>query len=179
VGLVITVALGTTFGLVVLAIGSVIWYFGGAPMVTLASGIVMSAVEPEKAGSGAALQETFAEFGFALGIAVLGSVGTVIYRSGVAGSVPQELTAADAAFAGDSLAGALAVAGQFPQFIETARIAFLGGFNTVALITGVLLSLVAIVAFVMFRKLPVLGGAAPAEEAAVEVAGDVFPVPAE
>jgi DHA2 family multidrug resistance protein-like MFS transporter len=179
VGLVIAVALGTTFGLVVLAIGSVIWYFGGAPMVTLASGIVMSAVEPEKAGSGAALQETFSEFGFALGIAVLGSVGTVIYRSGVAGRLPQELKPDEAALAGDNLAGALAVAGQFPQFIETARIAFLGGFNTVALITGVLLSIVAVVAFAMFRKLPVLGGAAPAEEAAVEVEGNAFPVPAE
>jgi DHA2 family multidrug resistance protein-like MFS transporter len=148
-------------------------------MVTLASGIVMSAVEPEKAGSGAALQETFSEFGFALGIAVLGSVGTVIYRAGVAGTVPSELPADQAALANDSLAGALAVAGQFPQFIDTARLAFMSGFGTVSVITGVLLSFVAVVAFVMFRKLPVLGSTAPAEEAAVEVTGDVFPVPAE
>jgi DHA2 family multidrug resistance protein-like MFS transporter len=177
-GLVITTALGTTFGLVVFAVGSVIWYIGGAPMVTLAMGIVMGAVEPEKAGAGAALQETFSEFGFALGIAVFGSLGTVLYRTGVAGSVPAELPADQVALASDSLAGALAVAGQFPAFIETAQAAFMTAFGTVSVITAVLLTIVAAVAYAMFRKLPVLGGAATAEAPAV-VEGDVFPVPAE
>ena len=88
-GLVIATALGTTFGLVVFAVGSVVWYIGGAPMITLAMGIVMGAVEPEKAGAGAALQETFSEFGFALGIAVFGSLGTVIYRTGCCGQRPR------------------------------------------------------------------------------------------
>ena len=54
----------------------------------------------------------------------------------------------------------------------------MSGFHTASLVAGVLLSLVAVVAYVMFRKLPVLGGA-PVEEAPVEIEGDVFPVPAE
>jgi DHA2 family multidrug resistance protein-like MFS transporter len=178
VGLVIAIFLGQTFGLVVFAIGSVAWYIGGSPMVTLALGIVMGAVEPEKAGAGAALQETFSEFGFALGIAIFGSLGTVLYRAGVAGSVPAELPADEAALANDSLAGALSVAGQFPAFIETAQGAFLNAFGIVSVITAVLLTIVAAVAYVMFRKLPLLGGGAPAETPA-EVEGDVFPVPAE
>jgi MFS transporter, DHA2 family, multidrug resistance protein len=178
VGLVIAIFLGQAFGLVVFAIGSVAWYIGGAPMVTLALGIVMGAVEPEKAGAGAALQETFSEFGFALGIAIFGSLGTVLYRTGVAGSVPAELPADRAALASDSLAGALAVAGQFPAFIEVAQGAFLNAFGIVSVITALLLTIVAGVAYVMFRKLPVLGGA-PAAEAPIEVEGDVFPVPAE
>ena len=178
VGLVIATALGTTFGLVVFALGSVIWYIGGAPMVTLAMGIVMGAVEPEKAGAGAALQETFSEFGFALGIAAFGSLGTAIYRAGVAGSVPVELSPHDAALAGDTLAGALAVAGKFPEFIATAQAAFMSGFHTASLVAGVLLSVVAVVAYVMFRKLPVLGGS-PVEEGPAEFDGEVYAVPAE
>ena len=178
VGLVVATWLGTMFGLVVFAIGSVIWYIGGSPMVTLALGIVMGAVEPEKAGAGAALQETFSEFGFALGIAVFGSLGTVLYRAGVAGSVPAELSADQAALASDSLAGALSVAGQFPAFVEIAQGAFMSAFGIVSVITAVLLTIVAAVAYVMFRKLPVLGGVAAAE-APAEVEGDVFPVPAE
>jgi DHA2 family multidrug resistance protein-like MFS transporter len=179
VGLVIATSLGTTLGLVVFAVGSVIWYFGTAPMVTLASGIVMSAVEPEKAGAGAALQETFTEFGFALGIAVFGSIGTAIYRSGVANNLPAGLSPHDAALAADSLAGALAVASRFPQFILTAQLAFMEGFHAVALITGVLLTLIAVVALVMFRKLPILGGDSTAEQALIEASEEVFPVPAE
>jgi hypothetical protein len=89
------------------------------------------------------------------------------------------LSVSDATLAGDSLAGALAVAGQFPQFIETAQGAFLSGLSVVALIAAVLLTLVAAIAYVMFRKLPVLGGPAPAEEPSAKVEADVIPVPAE
>ncbi len=169
--------------LVLLAIGFAVWNFGCAPMVTLSSGIVMSAVEPEKAGSGAAIQETFSEFGFALGIAAFGSLGTAIYRAGVGGSIPAELPAAQAALAGDSLAGAVAAAADLPAHVagallETARTAFLGGFGIATGVVGGLLLLAATLAFVMFRKLPPLGSGQLQPESA-ECDGDECPVPAE
>jgi MFS transporter, DHA2 family, multidrug resistance protein len=43
---------------------------------------------PAKAGSAASLSETNAEFAFALGIALLGSLGTAVYRAEVAAAVP-------------------------------------------------------------------------------------------
>ena len=45
-------------------------------------------------------------------------------------------------------------------------------------LAGVLLSVVAVVAYVMFRKLPVLGGS-PVEEGPAEFDGEVYAVPAE
>jgi MFS transporter, DHA2 family, multidrug resistance protein len=169
-GVALVNSVGLTSGLALLVVGFAIWNLGCAPMVTLAAGIVMSSVEPEKAGSGAAINETFSEFGFALGIAGLGSIGTVIYRSGVSGHVPAELSGEQASLAGDSLAGATAAAAEFPAFIEIARLAFLDGFHTVAITTGAILAIVAAVAFVMFRQLPPLG-ASQSEAKTTEPAG--------
>jgi DHA2 family multidrug resistance protein-like MFS transporter len=178
-GVVLVNAVDLTSGLTLLVIGFGIWNLGCAPMVTLASGIVMSSVEPEKAGSGAAINETFSEFGFALGIAAFGSLGTVLYRAGVAGSVPTELPAEQAALAGDSLAGAIATATQFPGFLEIARFAFLDGFHIAATVTALILSVVAIVALVMFRSVPRLGANASEAPAAENTEQEAYPVPAE
>lgn len=155
----------TMAGVVLLAVGFAIWNLGCAPMVTLASGIVMSSVEPEKAGSGAAINETFSEFGFALGIAVFGSLATILYRGGIAGHVPAGLPADQAALAADNLAGAVAVSEGLPAdgagtLLDAAREAFLGGFTAVAIATAALLAGVAVIAFVMFRNLPPLGATA-------------------
>jgi DHA2 family multidrug resistance protein-like MFS transporter len=152
-----------------LAAGFTIWNIGCAPMVTLAAGIVLSVVPPEKAGSGAAINETFSEFGFALGIAAFGSLGAVLYRSGVADGLVSGLTPAQSAIAGDSLAGAVAVVAEVPAavgepLLDTARTAFLAGFGVVTVMTGVVLAAVAVLAFVMFRKLPPLGGSPEPEQ---------------
>jgi MFS transporter, DHA2 family, multidrug resistance protein len=48
--------------------------------------LTMGAIPAERAGTGSALLETASEFGGALGIAVLGSIGAAVYRSDVAGS---------------------------------------------------------------------------------------------
>jgi MFS transporter, DHA2 family, multidrug resistance protein len=183
-GLVLATTLGTTpHGLILLAAGFAIWNLGCAPMVTLSSGIVLSAVPPEKAGSGAAMQETFSEFGFALGIAAFGSLGTAIYRAGVAGSVPASLPADQATLAGDSLAGAVAAAQTLAAeaawpMLEAARAAFLSGFHSVSAITALLLAGVAVMALAMFRNLPPLG-VADVQEPPRDGSSEGCPTPAE
>jgi MFS transporter, DHA2 family, multidrug resistance protein len=157
--------------LVLLAVAFAIWNLGCAPMVTLSSGIVLSAVPPEKAGSGAAIQETFAEFGFSMGIAALGSLGTAIYRAGVDGAVPASLPADLEAQAADTLAGALAAAEALPAdaaaaLIETAREAFLSGMHVTAMLAGLVLLAIAVLALAMFRGVPPLGSAPAALEPA-------------
>jgi DHA2 family multidrug resistance protein-like MFS transporter len=151
-------------GVVALIVGSTLSSIGFAPMVTLSSGIVMGSVQPEKAGSAAALQETCSELGFGLGIASLGSLGGVIYRA----LVPADVAGA----ARDHLAGAVA-ANLPPETLFAAREAFLAGMHAVVLITTGVTLLVAIVAFVAFRHLPPLGqqtADAPADEALPQAA---------
>ena len=49
-------------------------------VITLAADLMVGSVPPERAGVASGLNETSADFGGALGIAVLGSIGTAIYR---------------------------------------------------------------------------------------------------
>jgi DHA2 family multidrug resistance protein-like MFS transporter len=112
----------------------------------LASGIVMvmsqimdlamGSAPVEKAGVASSLMETGAEFGGALGMAVLGSIGTALYRHGIPASAP--------APAHETLGGALAVARQLPghtgdALAATAREAFTDGMHGAAIAGAVLL----------------------------------------
>ena len=74
--------------LAVLVTGSVVFSLGLAPVFTLAADLVVGAAPPERAGAASGISETSSEFGGALGIAVLGSVATAIYRSQVTDAVP-------------------------------------------------------------------------------------------
>ena len=71
-------------GLGILVAGSVVFSLALAPVDTLAADLAIGAAPPEQAGAASALSETAAEFGGALGIAVLGVIGTSIYRSQLA-----------------------------------------------------------------------------------------------
>ncbi|MEU9191020.1 MFS transporter [Streptomyces sp. NPDC048484] len=69
----------------------VIFFLMGAGMahiMTPASVVIMQALPREKAGSASALSNTFRQVGGALGIAVLGSVLSAAYRSGIEDKLP-------------------------------------------------------------------------------------------
>jgi len=126
--------------LALIVVGSVTMSLGLAAVFTLATDLVVSAAPPERAGAASALSETSSEFGGALGIAVLGSIGTATYRSGMTAEtttgVPQP--ALDAAR--DSLGAALAVAGELPDhvadgLVSVARGSFEQGLQLVSLIS--------------------------------------------
>ena len=89
-------------GLAVLVAGSVVMAFGAAQVITLGTDLVVGSAPPERAGAASAISETGLELGGALGIALLGSIGTAVYRS-EAGSEPLAADAVgtiDAASAG-------------------------------------------------------------------------------
>jgi MFS transporter, DHA2 family, multidrug resistance protein len=67
---------------------------GFTPVVALTTAYIVGSAPPEKAGVASALSETAAELGGALGIALLGSFATLLYRSRVAGSVPADIEGA-------------------------------------------------------------------------------------
>jgi DHA2 family multidrug resistance protein-like MFS transporter len=127
-------------GFAVVVTGSVVFSLGTAPLFTLTNDLIIGSAPPERAGAAAGLSETAAEFGGALGIAVFGSVGVVIYRGAMAMAVPSgvPLEAADAAR--DTLGGAIEVAGQLPSrigaaLIDAAQRAFIEGLHVTAVIS--------------------------------------------
>ncbi|MFD9796176.1 MFS transporter [Streptomyces sp. NPDC059070] len=115
---------------------------GGIVMVmALVSDMALAAAPAEKAGSAASLLETGQEFGGAMGMAVLGSIGTAVYRSDMPGSAP--------AAARETLGSA--VAGTDHALIATAREAFVHGMRYAAVGGTVLLAVAAGVAVLLLR----------------------------
>ena len=130
--------------LVVAIVGSGILATGLVMILTLVTDLVVGTVTPERAGAASALMETCSEFGGALGIAVLGSIGAAVYGGRLAAHLPTGLSAADAHSAGQGLAGAVATSahlhGQLADaLLATARHAFTDEMNVVAWVGAAIL----------------------------------------
>jgi DHA2 family multidrug resistance protein-like MFS transporter len=152
--------IGGVHGLAVLVAASIIFSMGLAPVITLATDMIVGAAPPERAGSAAALSETSSEFGGALGIAVLGSVGTAIYRSRMAGDPPSGVEPELLETARDTLGGAVGVAetlaAEFAEpMLEAARAAFVQGLQMTAAISVAVALAAAIAAVMMLRHIEV------------------------
>jgi DHA2 family multidrug resistance protein-like MFS transporter len=96
--------------LAILAGASLVISLGLAPVFTATTDLIVGSAPPQRAGAASGISETGAELGGALGIALLGSLGTAVYRSELAGapplaSVPDGLLAA----AGDAFTRGLHV----------------------------------------------------------------------
>ncbi len=156
VGFGLLTQLGGASGLAVLVAGSVVFSLGLAPVDTLAADLAVGAAPPERAGAASALSETSSEFGGALGIATLGSVGTAIYRSQVTDTLPAGVPPQVAQAARDTLGGAVAAAGQLPDrlgaaLLDTAREAFIQGLHLTFAISAALAVGIAILVVVLLR----------------------------
>ncbi len=132
-------------GLGVLVAGSVVFALALTPVITLSTDLIISTAPAERAGAAAAMSETSIEFGGALGIAVLGSLGTAVYRSGLADSMPSGVPAGAVHQARDTLAGAVDAAADLPArlagpLVDAARMAFTDGMH-VAVAAGALVTL--------------------------------------
>lgn len=101
-------------GVALMALGTMLLGVGIMPVMIMGTDLVVSSVPPAKAGAAAATSETAAELGMALGIAVIGSVGAVIYQQYMAARLPDGLTPEQIEIASDTLGGALAVIKQLP-----------------------------------------------------------------
>jgi DHA2 family multidrug resistance protein-like MFS transporter len=135
-GLALMTQVGTESGLLMLSAGSVIMSLGAAQIVTLSTDLVVGAAPPERAGTASGMSETSLELGGALGIALLGSLGTAVFRSEAAGGH-------------ETLAGALEAAGSAPT---AALDAFVQGMQAAALAAAVLMLAVAVVTWRLLRQ---------------------------
>jgi DHA2 family multidrug resistance protein-like MFS transporter len=152
-GLLVVTQVGADGGLSVIVFGSLLTDAGLALVVVLGTDLIVGSAPPERAGAASAISETGTELGGALGIAVLGSVGTAVYRSEMVGAVPADAPQAAADTARDTLAGAVGVADQLPVgVLGAANDAFVLGLQYAAATSAVLAAGVAVLTAVLLRE---------------------------
>jgi DHA2 family multidrug resistance protein-like MFS transporter len=134
-GISVLAQVGAWSGPGVIVGGAVIMSLGMAPLFTLAADLAVGSAPPERAGAASGISETSSELGGALGIAILGTVGTAVYRADAGGP--------------DTLGGAIEAARRLPEamradVLEPARAAFTQGFQVAATLSGAIVAAAAL-----------------------------------
>ncbi|MFD2839728.1 MFS transporter [Populibacterium corticicola] len=110
----------------------------------LSTDAVVAAAPRERAGAASSIAETAYELGVALGIAVLGSIQTALYRASL--ELPTGTPEGDRVWLEESLASALSHIDS-PQLLDLAKEAFAHGMVLTALIAAGLLFIAAVIAW--------------------------------
>ncbi|WP_280236672.1 MFS transporter [Nocardia cyriacigeorgica] len=126
--------------------GGLAWYIAGSTIAgigygitfTLVSEVAVSSVPPERAGSAVGISETSFELGNALGLALLGSLAAMVFRSG--GNFEPTL--------GETLARD----GDQPAIIDAARESFVNGMHAATTVGAVILVAMAVIVLVATPK---------------------------
>ncbi|MGH9025328.1 MAG: MFS transporter, partial [Acidimicrobiia bacterium] len=157
VGFALITQLDGASGLAVLVTGSVVFSAGVAPAVVLGTDLIVGAAPPERAGAASAISETGTELGLALGVAIIGSIGTAVYRSDVSDAMPAGIPQPTAEAARDTLGGAVAAADQLPgplgaELLAAARQAFTDGVQLAAATSAAVAASIAVLAMLLLRR---------------------------
>ena len=151
-----------------LVAGLVLLSLGLAPLFTLAADLAISSAPAERAGAASGISETSSELGGALGLALLGTIGTAVYRGRTADAIPSELSGDAAATATDTIGGATEVAHGLPSLVaadvlDAARDAFTQGLQVAATVSGALVVAAAVmIARLLWHERAVAAAAQPA-----------------
>ncbi|GGO03832.1 MFS transporter [Microbispora rosea subsp. aerata] len=136
--------------------------FGVEVALLAASDTIMASVPESRAGGAAAIEETAYELGAGLGIAVLGTITTIVYAPslGTVPGIPPGLMAQ----ARESLAAAAHVADETgpagAALLDAARTAFVTALHSTIVVSVALLALTALaVALLLPRRVPTPAGA--------------------
>ena len=141
---------------VLVAVGFAFVYLGLGAIAALGTDMVVGVAPAAKSGAAASMSETVQELGIAVGVALLGSLTTAIYRSQV--PVPDGLSPAAAGALTDSLSATVTVAEELPAgAAEAAQLAFTSGLNTASLVSAVAIAVAAMLCLMALRHVPPLG----------------------
>jgi DHA2 family multidrug resistance protein-like MFS transporter len=156
VGFALFAQIDVASGVGMLVVASVVVALGLAPVFTLATDVVIGSAPVERAGAAAAISETSSEFGGALGIAVLGSIGAAVYRGTMTATLPASVAPDVAEAARSTLASAATVAERLPgapgaEVLDTARHAFAQSFDVTSVLTAGVMLITAVLVAVVFR----------------------------
>ncbi|WP_435847894.1 MFS transporter [Streptomyces fradiae] len=143
--------------------------FGVAPVMILGLELAVGSAPPERAGAASSVAETVQELALGLGVAVIGSIGTAVYRGQIDGALPRGVPAGAARAARDTLGGAAHAAGELSgatgdALLAVTRAAFTEGLRTAAAICAALVALGALVTVTVLRN---IGGPQPTGEGTV------------
>jgi MFS transporter, DHA2 family, multidrug resistance protein len=158
VGFTLLAVTGVSTPLPVLIVAMFVYTSGLSPVFTLATDLIVGAAPPARAGAASALSETGSELGGALGIALLGSFGTAIYRSAMTKAIPTNIPTQLANEARATIGGAIAAANRLSPvdhavLSDAAREAFTRAMNATAWICVAILVATAIGLFVALHPL--------------------------
>lgn len=156
-GFALLTQLSAVHGPWLLFVGMLILCLGVAPVGAITTDMVMAEAPPERAGAASGISETSFEFGGALGIAVLGSLVTALYRSAMAGEPIAGISGAAMEEARDTLGGAVAVAGRVggeagQHLLGLSREAFVYAFEVAAGLSAVSTVAAAVIAAMVLPK---------------------------
>lgn len=145
--------------LALIVTGMVVFSLGLSPMFVLGLDLIVGAVDPARAGAASAISETGQELSAALGVAVIGSIGTAVYRGRMAETLPDGLPAEVAHAAEDTLAGALQVAAALPEALgaeltTVARQAYTHALQANSVVGIGLTAVAATLVMVLLRRIP-------------------------
>ena len=133
-------------------------YLGLGTIAALGTGLVVGSAPADKAGSASAMSETVQDLGVSLGIAILGSLATAIYRRTMLDHLPENLGEDARDAVSDSLWAASATASELPAgLIEQARTAFIAGFNGAATFSAISVAVLVILAATALRQVRTIG----------------------
>lgn len=161
VGLVMLALVGAD-SLALVVLGNTLMSLGFGFTFTLTVDMVVSAAPPERSGAASALAETGAEFGGALGLAVLGSLGIAIYRARVAAAMPADVPSESAEAILETLGGAAMIAANLPaevsaELLASARDAFVLGMQFTSAIGAIIMLGLVFLTATMLRDLEIVG----------------------
>lgn len=161
-------------GIGIAAIGMFVMYFFGHPLtyptlavslilvgagtasLAVASALIMLETPTSKAGNAAAIEESMYDLGNVFGIAILGSLASLLYRSylDITAFSSDGIVGEFAQIANESVVGAVEVANitGFTQLATEAIAAFNDSFVTTALIGGIIMMIVAVIIFFLIPK---------------------------
>ena len=157
---------GPLHGLAVSVIASAIFSIGVAVVTTLVVNVVLEVAPPDRTGAASGLSETSTELGGALGIAALGTLAAVLYRSQLSSHLPLGLPPAARLKIQSTLGGAVDTTHHLTQpaaqtVLTEAQRAFLFGLRAAGIASaGIMLGLAILIVFFVRR-----GPAADANDA--------------
>jgi len=159
-GLALMAYAGQAQSLVLMVVGNTIFAIGAAPGTAIVADFVVSSAPQEQSGAASALSETVSEFGGALGIALLGSLATFLYRSALGNTIPAGIPAdvVETALRGIGPASSIApTIGGGAQLLSAARSAYTAAADVALLAGAGIMLLTALLAVAAFRNLKTPG----------------------
>jgi DHA2 family multidrug resistance protein-like MFS transporter len=168
-GFAVLTRIGGPNELIVVVVGYIIFSIGLAPVFTMTTDLIVGTVAPEKAGAASGIAETSSEFGGALGIALLGSIITAVFRGGMIDVTAPSLSPEALDAARDTLGAAVAVAAQLPgesgaELVAAARQAFTKGLQLTAVLSAAIALAAAVLSLVVLRRGKGIEEICPAEK---------------